>query len=243
MPRGIKARQLPMVVVVHNGPWSRDSWGYDGVAQWLANRGYAVLQVNYRGSTGYGKAFLNAADRDWGGKMQDDLADGVRWAVKKGIADAKRVGIFGESYGGYATLVALTKTPELYSCGVDMYGFTDLVTFMENIPPSLKRVEPLLWDRVGHPVRDAAMLRERSPIYHVDKITKPLLIAQGANDPRVRKAASLNMVEALRRAGKTVEYVEYPDEGHGFTKPKNRLDFFARAEKFLSTHLGGRSED
>ncbi len=243
MPRGVKARRLPMVVVVHNGPWSRDSWGYDGVAQWLANRGYAVLQVNYRGSTGYGKAFLNAADRDWGGKMQDDLADGVRWAIEKGIADPKRVGILGDSYGGYATLVALSKTPDLYRCGVDMYGITNLVTFMENIPPTLKFAESLLWERVGHPVRDEVMLKERSPINHVDKIIKPLLIAQGANDSRVKKAESVKMVEALRRAGKTVEYVEYPDEGHGFTKPKNRLDFFARAEKFLSKHLGGRSED
>lgn len=241
-PLGVEPRNLPMVLNVHGGPWYRDTWGYDGEAQWLANRGYAVLQVNFRGSTGYGKDFLNAANREWGGKMHNDLIDGVNWAVKKGIADPTRIGIYGGSYGGYATLVGLTVTPDVFTCGVDMVGPSNLITFQETIPPYWKPIESVLWDRVGHPVKDAEFLKSRSPLFQVEKITKPLLIAQGANDPRVKKSESLQIVEAMKKAGKTVEYVEYADEGHGFAKPENRLDFYARAERFLAQHLKGRAE-
>lgn len=243
LPPGVEPKNLPTVLNVHGGPWARDSWGYDGEVQWLANRGYAVLQINYRGSTGYGKSFLNAANREWGGKMHDDLIDGVNWVIEQGIADPKRIGIFGGSYGGYATLVGLTFTPEVFACGVDIVGPSNLITFQETIPPYWKPLEPILWQRVGHPVKDAEFLKSRSPLFHVDKITRPLLIAQGANDPRVKKSESLQMVEALKKAGKVVEYVEYPDEGHGFARPENRLDFYGRAEHFLSEHLGGRSQD
>jgi len=241
-PPGVEAKNLPMVLNVHGGPWSRDTWGYDGEVQWLANRGYAVLQINFRGSTGYGKKFLNAADREWGGRMHDDLVDGVQWAVKEGVADPKRVAIFGGSYGGYATLVGLTFTPDLFACGVDIVGPSNLITFQENIPPYWKPLEPILWGRVGNPTKDAEFLKSRSPLFKVDRINKPLLIAQGANDPRVKKSESLQMVEALKKAGKVVEYVEYADEGHGFARPENRLDFYGKAEKFLAQHLGGRSQ-
>ncbi len=243
LPPGVEPKNLPMVLDVHGGPWARDSWGYDGQVQWLANRGYAVLQINYRGSTGYGKRFLNAANREWGGKMHDDLVDGVGWTIEQGIADPKRIASFGGSFGGYATLVGLTFTPELFACGVDIVGPSNLITFQETIPPYWKPLEPILWQRVGHPVDDAEFLKSRSPLFHVDKIVRPLLIAQGANDPRVKRSESLQMVEALKKAGKTVEYVEYPDEGHGFARPENRLNFFGRAERFLAEHLGGRCQD
>jgi len=242
LPPGVEQRNLPLVLNVHGGPWYRDTWGYDGEVQWLANRGYAVLQLNFRGSTGYGKDYLNAANREWGGKMHDDLIDGVNWVVKKGIADPKRVAIFGGSYGGYATLVGLTFTPEVFACGVDIVGPSNLITFQETIPAYWKPAEPVLWDRVGHPTKDAEFLKSRSPLFHVEKITKPLLIAQGANDPRVKRSESLQIVEAMKKAGKPVEYHEYPDEGHGFAKPENRLDFIAKAEKFLAIHIGGRYE-
>jgi dipeptidyl aminopeptidase/acylaminoacyl peptidase len=240
LPPGIPSKNLPMVLNVHGGPWGRDEWGYDGEAQWLANRGYAVLQINFRGSTGYGKKFLNAGNREWGAKMHDDLIDGVNWAVKEGYADAKRVAIFGGSYGGYATLAGLAFTPEVFACGVDIVGPSSLITLMETIPPYWEPMKPIFFSRVGDPVKDLEFLKSRSPLYHVDKITKPLLIAQGANDPRVKRSESLQMVEALKKAGKTVEYVEYADEGHGFARPENRLDFYGKAEKFLATHIGGR---
>ena len=241
-PPGIEAKNLPMVLNVHGGPWYRDSWGYDPVAQWLANRGYAVLQVNFRGSTGYGKQFVNAADRQWGGTMHDDLIDGVNWAVNRGVADPDRVAIMGGSYGGYATLVGMTFTPDVFRCGVDIVGPSNLITFMTNIPPYWKTWESIWWTRVGHPVKDAEFLTSRSPLFKIGQIKNPLLIGQGANDPRVKAGESRQMVEAIKKAGKIVEYVEYPDEGHGFARPENRLDFFAKAEKFLATHVGGRYE-
>ncbi len=241
-PPGVPGKRLPTVLLVHSGPWARDTWGYNGIAQWLANRGYAVLQFNFRGSTGYGKQFLNAANREWAGRMHTDLVDGLEWAIHKGIVDRRRVAIFGGSYGGYATLVGLTMTPELFVCGVDICGPSNLITWMETIPPYWKPLEPIFFDRVGHPVKDAEFLKSRSPLTHIERITKPLLIGQGANDPRVKRSESLQIVEALKKAGKEVEYVEYPDEGHGFDRPENRLDFFARAEKFLAKHLGGRFE-
>lgn len=242
-PPGLPVRNLPMVVLVHGGPWSRDTWGYNPTVQWLANRGYAVLQVNFRGSEGYGKQFVNAANREWGGAIQDDLIDGVNWAVSRGIADKDRIALFGSSFGGYATLAGLAFTPETFSCGVDISGPSNLASFVQNLPPYMKSIEPLLWDRIGHPEKDAAFLRARSPFHSVDRITKPLLIGQGANDPRVTKQETMQLVEALRKAGKSVEYVEYPDEGHGFAKPENRLDFYNRAERFLAEHLGGRFGD
>ncbi|MEK6676092.1 MAG: S9 family peptidase [Planctomycetota bacterium] len=240
LPQGVDGKNLPMVLNVHGGPWARDVWGYNGTAQWLANRGYAVLQLNFRGSTGYGKKYLNAANREWGGAMHNDLIDGVNWAVKEGVADPKKIAIFGGSYGGYATLAGLAFTPEVFACGVDIVGPSSLITLMQTIPPYWKPMEPIFFNRVGHPEKDAEFLKKVSPLFHVDKITKPLMIAQGANDPRVKKAESLQMVDALKKAGKVVEYHEYADEGHGFARPENRLDFYGKAEKFLAMHLGGR---
>ncbi|MCO6435996.1 MAG: S9 family peptidase [Phycisphaerae bacterium] len=242
LPPGLEPKNLPLVLNVHGGPWYRDTWGYNGEVQWLANRGYAVLQVNFRGSTGYGKGFLNAGNREWGGKMQDDLVDAVKWAIERGFADPKRIAIYGGSYGGYATLRGMTSTPELFACGVSIVGPSNLITFMKSIPPYWKPLEPIFFERVGNPEKDAEFLKERSPLTHVDKITNPLLIAQGANDPRVNRAESLQIVEAMKAKSKTVEYVEYPDEGHGLARPENRLDFYTKAEKFLSEHVGGRYE-
>lgn len=242
VPRGIAPERLPLVVLVHPGPWARDTWGYNGAAQWLANRGYAVLQINFRGSTGFGKAFINAGDKQWGKKMNDDLVDGVRWAVERNIADAKRVAIFGGSYGGYAVLSSLAFTPDVYACGVSVSGPCDLGTFAERLPAFMKPLERLLWDRIGHPVHDAELLKSRSPFEHAEEIKKPLLIVQGANDQRVPKAQTVAFVAKLRKTNRSVTYVEYADEAHGVTLPKNRLDFFGQAEKFLAEHLGGRFE-
>ncbi len=242
LPPGVEPRNLPAVIYPHGGPWSRDLWGWEPIAQWLANRGYAVLQVNFRGSVGYGKAFLNAGNKQWGRKMQDDLTDAARWLVEQGIADPRRIGIMGGSYGGYATLAGLTFTPDLYACGVDIVGPSNLFTLLESIPPYWKPLVAIFHNRMGHPEKDADLLRAVSPLFHVENIRAPLLIGQGANDPRVKRQESLQIVEALRKAGKEVEYVEYPDEGHGFFKPENRLDFFRRAERFLAKHLGGRAE-
>ncbi|CAN5472082.1 hypothetical protein BH24DEI1_BH24DEI1_08580 [soil metagenome] len=242
LPVGAQAKGLPTVLNIHGGPWWRDMWGYHPEAQWLANRGYAVLQINFRGSTGYGKTFINAADLEWGGKMQDDISDGVAWLIAEGVADKDRVGIYGGSYGGFAVLSGLTKTPELYACGVDIVGPSSLFTFLETIPPYWEAMRPMLYKRVGHPERDEALLRERSPLFHANRIQAPLFIAQGANDPRVQRAESLQIVEALEQAGKTVDYLEFADEGHGFVRPENRLEFYRRAEAFLAEHLGGRQE-
>ncbi len=237
LPPGREPRNLPAVILPHGGPWHRDTWGFDPWAQWLANRGFAVLQPNFRGSTGYGKALLNAGNKQWGRAMQDDLSDAVRWLVEQGIADPRRVAIMGGSYGGYATLAGLAFTPELYAAGVDIVGPSNLFTLLETVPPYWKPMIALFYTRMGHPEHDADLLREVSPLFHADRIRAPLLIGQGANDPRVKRAESLQIVEALREKGKPVEYVEYPDEGHGFLKAENRLDFFRRAEDFLTRHL------
>ena len=241
-PLGVPARGLPMVVTVHDGPWYRHRWGYDPMAQWLANRGYAVLQVNFRGSTGYGKDFLNAGNREWGGKMQDDLLDGVKWAIGEGIADPQRVGIVGTDYGGYAVLTALAMTPEVFRCGAELSGPTDLVSYMQNLPPHWHLIGPILWDRVGHPERDRELLESRSPIASAARVTAPLLIGQGGEDRVVTGESTRAYVETLRAAGRTVDYVEYADEGHELTRLANRLDFQGRVEKFLAAHLGGRFE-
>ena len=237
LPPDREPRGLPAVIAPHGGPWYRDVWGYDPWAQWLANRGYAVLQPNFRGSTGYGKKLLNAGNKEWGRAMQDDLTDAVRWLVDRGIADPGRVAIMGGSYGGYATLAGLAFTPELYAAGVDIVGPSNLFTLLETIPPYWKPMIALFHTRMGHPERDAELLRAASPLFSADKIRAPLLIGQGANDPRVKRTESLQIVEALKEKGKPVEYVEYADEGHGFMKPENRLDFFRKAEKFLERHL------
>lgn len=241
-PPGAADAPLPMVLNVHGGPWHRDVWGYDPEAQWLANRGYAVLQVNFRGSTGYGKRFLNAGDREWGGKMHDDLVDAVHWAVDAGVADADRVAIYGGSYGGYAALVGATFTPEVFRCAVDIVGPSNLITFIETIPPYWQTFLHMLHERVGNPETDADFLRARSPLSHVDRIRIPMLIAQGANDPRVKQSESEQIVAAMKAKGIPHEYLLFEDEGHGFAKPENRLRFYAAAEAFLAAHLGGRAE-
>lgn len=241
LPVGVEPNGLPLVLDVHGGPWARDSWGYDPDAQWLANRGYASLKVNFRGSTGFGKTFLHAGDREWGGKMLDDLVDAARWATEQGIADRRRIGIMGGSYGGYAVLSALAFQPDVFACGVDIVGPSNILTLLASIPPYWEPVRKTFEARVGHPERDEAFLKERSPLFSVDRITSPLLIAQGANDPRVAQTESEQMVAALRSAGKTVDYMLFPDEGHGFARPENRLAFYAEAERFLARHLGGRA--
>lgn len=235
---------LPLVLLVHGGPWGRDIWGYDAEHQWLANRGYAVLSVNFRGSTGFGKVFINAADREWGAKMHHDLIDTVVWAIQAGIADPKRVAIMGGSYGGYATLVGLTFTPETFACGVDIVGPSNLVTLLETIPPYWQPEIELFTTRVGdHRTEEGrAFLTERSPLTQVDRIQRPLLIGQGANDPRVKQAESDQIVQAMQARNIPVTYVLYPDEGHGFARPENRMSFYAVAEAFLAEYLGGRYE-
>jgi len=243
VPPGFEDQRLPMVLLVHGGPWHRDVWGYDPEAQWLANRGYACLQINFRGSTGYGKAFLNAGDKEWGGNMHNDLVDAVQWAVDQGVAERDRIAIYGGSYGGYAALVGATFTPDLFKCAVDIVGPSNLITFIETIPPYWESYLEMLHRRVGHPERDKELLDSRSPLNHVDRIRIPLLIAQGANDPRVKESESEQIVAAMKTNGIDHEYLLFPDEGHGFAKPENRLKFYAAAERFLAKHMGGRFEE
>ena len=237
-------RPLPLVLEVHGGPWSRDTWGYNTLHQWLANRGYAVLSVNFRGSVGFGKQFLNAGIREWGGKMHDDLIDAVQWAIAQGIADPDKICISGGSYGGYAALVGLTMTPDVFACGVSIVGPSNLVTLLESIPPYWTPQIEFFATRVGdHRTPEGReFLLERSPITYVDQIKKPLLIGQGANDPRVKQSESDQIVAAMQEAGIPVTYVLYPDEGHGFARPQNRLSFYAIQEAFFHQHLGGRLE-
>jgi dipeptidyl aminopeptidase/acylaminoacyl peptidase len=242
LPQGEQKTDLPMVLNVHGGPWGRDVWGYRPDAQWFANRGYACLQVNFRGSTGYGKDFVNAGDREWGRNMHNDLVDGVRWAINKGIADSKKVAIFGGSYGGYAALVGATFTPDLFCCAVDIVGPSNLNTLIRTIPPYWSTFLATFHKRVGNPDTEEEFLNSRSPLFKVDQIKIPILIGQGANDPRVKQAESEQIVEAMKSKGIDYEYMLFPDEGHGFARPENRLKFFAAAEKFLAKHLGGRYE-
>lgn len=242
VPPGAKGK-LPLVLNVHGGPWGRDSWGYDPEAQWFANRGYATLQVNFRGSTGFGKKFLHAGNGQWGvGAMQDDLTDAVRWAVAEGLADPKKVCIYGGSYGGYATLAGLAFTPELFRCGVDIVGPSNIKTLFESIPPYWAPMKSEFVLRVGDVEKDEALNRRISPLFHADRMRAPLIIAQGKNDPRVNIRESDQMVQALRRKKRQVTYVVYTDEGHGFARPENRLDFYGRVDEFLGKHLGGRVE-
>jgi dipeptidyl aminopeptidase/acylaminoacyl peptidase len=242
LPPGEQKTNLPLVLNVHGGPWARDGWGYRPDAQWFANRGYACLQINFRGSTGYGKDFLNAGDKEWGRNMHYDLVDGVQWAIDQGIADPKKVAIFGGSYGGYAALVGATFTPDLFCCAVDIVGPSNLITLIRTIPPYWSTFLATFHRRVGNPDTEEEFLKSRSPLFKVDQIKIPLLIGQGANDPRVKQAESEQIVAAMQNKGIAYEYMLFPDEGHGFAKPENRLKFFAAAEKFLAAHLGGRYE-
>jgi dipeptidyl aminopeptidase/acylaminoacyl peptidase len=237
-------RPAPLILYVHGGPQARDGYGYNGAHQWLANRGYAVLSVNYRGSTGFGKKFINAGNLQWAGKMHDDLIDAVDWAVAQRITTPDKVAIMGGSYGGYATLVGLTFTPDKFACGVSIVGPSNLFTLAQTIPPYWEAGKRQLFARIGDPQTEQgrAILKERSPLTHVDRIKKPLLIGQGANDPRVKQAESDQIVNAMKAKGIPVTYVLFPDEGHGFARPANSIAFNAVAENFLAGCLGGRAE-
>lgn len=245
LPKGIEPKNLPVVIFPHGGPWARDGWGYDTFAQFWANRGYAVLQPNFRGSTGYGKKFIDAGNKQWGDKMQDDITWGVKYLVAEGIADPKRVGIMGGSYGGYATLAGVTFTPDLYAAAVDYVGPSSLITLIENIPPYWEAGRQLFYQRMGDPTtpEGKAQLERQSPLNHTTKIRTPLLVVQGANDPRVTKREADQIVIALRDRGFPVEYIVAPDEGHGFARPVNNMAMFATAEKFFAKFLSGRYQE
>src|SRR5919109_1133330 len=242
-PVGITRAGLPPVLNVHGGPWHRDAWGFDPEVQWLANRGYLCAQVNFRGSTGYGKEFVNAGDREWGGRMHDDLVDTVNWLIDQGYADPKRVAVFGWSYGGYSALVGATFTPELFACAVAGVGPSNLKTFIETVPPYWQPEIKMLHKRVGNPEIDEEFLWARSPLAKVDNISIPLFIAHGANDPRVKLSETEQIVQAMEAKGIAHELMVMDDEGHGFAKPQNRLTFYRAAERFLAEHLGGRVEE
>jgi dipeptidyl aminopeptidase/acylaminoacyl peptidase len=239
---GRTSSPAPTVLLVHGGPWGRDNFGFNGMHQWLANRGYVVLSTNFRGSTGFGKNFVNIAAEEWAGKMHDDLIDAVDWMVEEKIADKEKVAIMGGSYGGYATLVGLTYTPDVFACGVDIVGPSNLNTLLNTIPPYWKSFRDVFVHHIGDPDTEegAALLEDRSPLNRVDSIVKPLLIGQGANDPRVKQAEADQIVKAMNEKQIPVTYVLYPDEGHGFARPENNLSFFAVTEAFLAQHIGGR---
>ncbi len=237
VPEGAEPINLPVVVNPHGGPWHRDAWGFNPEVQFLANRGYAVLQINFRGSTGYGRKFWEASFKQWGKTMQDDITDGVMWLIKQGIADENRIAIYGGSYGGYATLAGLTFTPDLYACGVDYVGVSNLFTFMKSIPPYWEPFLQMFYEMVGNPEEDKELLESSSPVFHVDKIKAPLLIAQGANDPRVAKSESDQIVEALKKKNIDVPYIVKDNEGHGFHNEENRFEFYRAMEEFLGKHL------
>lgn len=240
LPKGYtmeNAKNLPVVVNPHGGPWIRDSWGYNPEVQFLASRGYAVLQMNFRASTGYGRKFTELGYKQWGQTMQNDITDGVKWLIKEGIADPKRVAIYGASYGGYATLAGVTFTPDLYACAVDYVGVSNLLSFMNTIPPYWKPLLDMMHEMIGDPETDKEMMEKYSPVFHVDQIKAPLFIAQGANDPRVNKAESDQMVEALKKRGVEVEYMIKENEGHGFSNEENKFDFYRAMEKFLDKYL------
>ena len=238
LPKGGTGKNLPVVVNPHGGPWARDRWVYNPEVQFLANRGYAVFQMNFRGSTGYGRSFWEASFKQWGRTMQDDVTDGVRWLIAEGIADPKRIAIYGGSYGGYTTLAGVTFTPDLYAAAVDYVGVSNLFTFLNTIPPYWKPYLEMLYEMVGDPERDKDLLAASSPALHADEIKTPLFIAQGANDPRVKKSESDQMVDAMRKRGVAVEYLVKDNEGHGFANEENRFEFYDAMEKFLATHLG-----
>lgn len=240
LPKTDVKKELPVVMFVHGGPWARDSWTYNPEVQFLSNRGYAVLQVNFRGSTGYGRKFWESSFKQWGKTMQNDITDGVKWLIDKGIADPKRIAIYGGSYGGYAVLAGLTFSPELYACGVDYVGVSNLFTFMKTIPPYWKPFLEMMYEMVGDPEKDKELLTEASPVFHVDKIKAPLFIAQGRMDPRVNVNESDQMVSALKKRGIEVPYMVKDNEGHGFRNEENRFEFYEVMEKFLQKHLDGK---
>ena len=237
LPVGSDGKNLPFVVHPHGGPWARDSWGYNSEVQFLANRGYAIFQMNFRGSTGYGRKFWESSFKQWGKTMQDDITDGVNWLIDQGIADPDRIAIYGASYGGYATLAGLAFTPDLYTCGVDYVGVSSLFTFMESMPPYWELYRSMMYEMVGHPENDKEMLTSASPLLHVENIKVPLFIAQGANDPRVKKTESDQIVEALKARGIEVPYMVKDNEGHGFYNEENQFDFYREMEKFLEKYL------
>ncbi len=237
LPKGVAAKNLPVVINPHGGPWARDSWRFNPEVQFLANKGYAVFQMNFRGSTGYGRKFWEASFKQWGKTMQDDVTDGVQWLIKEGIADPKRIAIYGGSYGGYTTLAGITYTPDLYAAAVDYVGVSNLFTFLNTIPPYWKPYLEMLHEMVGHPEKDKELLTATSPALNADKIKTPLFIAQGAKDPRVNKAESDQMVEALKKRGVQVEYMVKDNEGHGFANEENRFDFYESMEKFLAKNI------
>jgi dienelactone hydrolase len=245
LPKGVPEKDLALIVVPHGGPWGRDTWGYNGMAQFLANRGYAVLAPNFRGSAGFGKKFLDAGNNEWGQKMQDDLTWGVKHLIAKGIANPKRIGIMGGSYGGYATLAGVTFTPDLYAAAVDIVGPSNLFTLMESIPAYWEQIRRMFHQRMGDPntPEGKEQLRRQSPLFSANKIKTPLMVIQGANDPRVTKIEADQIVIALRDRGFPVEYLLAPDEGHGFARPVNNLAMFAAVEKFLAKHLDGRFQE
>ncbi|MFI5171192.1 MAG: alpha/beta hydrolase family protein, partial [Chitinophagales bacterium] len=237
LPVGSDGKNLPVVINPHGGPWARDSWFLNPEVQFLANRGYAVLQMNFRGSTGYGKKFMEAGFKQWGKNMQNDISDGVHYLIEQGIADKNKIGIYGASYGGYAVLAGLTFTPELYACGVDYVGVSNLFTFMETIPPYWEPYLEMMYEMVGNPESDKELLSESTPLFHIDKIKAPLFVAQGAMDPRVKKSESDQIVNALREKGIEVEYMVKENEGHGFSNEENRFEFYNAMEQFLEKYL------
>jgi dipeptidyl aminopeptidase/acylaminoacyl peptidase len=239
LPIGKSAKNLPVIINPHGGPWARDFWGFNPEVQFLANRGYAVLQMNFRGSVGYGKQFWESSFKEWGKSMQNDITDGVKWLISEGIADPKKVAIYGASYGGYATLAGITFTPDLYACAIDYVGVSNLFTFMKTIPPYWKPYLEMMYVMVGNPEKDSVMMHNASPVFHVDKIKCPLLIAQGARDPRVNKDESDQIVDALKKRGIEVEYIVKDNEGHGFRNEENRFEFYGAMETFLGKHLSG----
>lgn len=245
LPKGIEHKNLPLIVMPHGGPWARSGWGFNSYAQFLANRGYAVLDPNFRASTGYGKSFVNAGNKEWGRKMQDDITWGVKYLVEQGIVDTEKVGIMGGSYGGYATLAGLAFTPDVFACGVSIVGPSNLITLLNSIPPYWESIRKVFYLRMGDPStpEGEADLKAMSPLFSADKIKSPLLVAQGANDPRVKQHESDQIVVALRDRDFDVEYIVAPDEGHGFARPVNNMAMLAAAEKFLSKHLGGRYQE
>ncbi|MEI6093336.1 MAG: S9 family peptidase [bacterium] len=243
LPLGKGQQNLPIIVNPHGGPWVRDNWGFDPEVQFLANRGYAVLQMNYRGSTGYGRKFWEASFKQWGQKMQDDITDGVKWLIDEKIADPKKVAIYGGSYGGYAVLAGLAFSPDVYACGVDYVGVSNLFTFMKTIPPYWKPYLETMYEMVGNPEKDIELLKKASPVFHVDKIKAPLFVAQGAKDPRVNIDESNQIVEALKKRGITVQYLVKKNEGHGFRNEENRFDFYEGMESFLDKCINAKTKN
>lgn len=242
LPVGVEPTNLPTVILPHGGPWARDRWGFRPDVQFLANRGYAILQINFRGSTGFGRDFWEKSFKEWGKSMQDDVTDGVQWLIDQGISDPDRIGIFGASYGGYVVLAGLTFTPELYACGVDYVGVSNLFTILETIPPYWEPMREMMYEMMGNPEKDKELMKAVSPVFHADKIKAPLMIAQGANDPRVKKSESDQIVEALRKRNIDVPYMVKDNEGHGFRNEENRFEVYRAMEQFFGKHLGGRME-